>query len=251
MARYDHAFTLRARRALAHGIADAETFQALAVDSGVSVGRIAEMLQKDLENEGPIFGKFMRSLRGAATASVSEAQRTGMVLGSPESLAHLKESMSLTELEDVIDDADPEELERLEEEAGDPPLMWIAMLVNTCNLCLPLHGSIMFKSQWEERGLIPGAGGTLHEGWASECKCRWVSAETLGDKDRIDVMAPLRRVPKKTAEGLAIKGRTVRAVAQEDVDKARKAAQTAAETKEGRRTLRIMGQMLADEEEDG
>jgi len=249
VARYDRAFAIRARRAVAHGIADAETFQALAAESGVSIERIAEMLQADLENEGPIFGKFMRSLRGAATSAVGEAQRVGMKLGSPESVANLKDLVSLADMEDVIDDADPEELERLDDAAGDPLLMWVAMLVKTCNDCLPLHGAVMHQSQWEERGLVPGPGGTMHEGWNSECQCKWVAVKDESGTARKEMMAPMTRLPKKDENGKPIKGRTVRAVSQLDVDKARAAVDKAKETEDGRRTLRLMGSVGADEED--
>ena len=240
MVDYSLAFVLRAQRAIEHGISDARTFQQLALASGVSIERVAEMLQEDLDNEGPIFGKFMRSLRGAAVASVGAAERTGEIIGHIDIDAMgLEEALSLADVEDIIDHADPDELGELERAADAQGVMWVCMLVGTCPNCLPIHGTVMTRGRFKADGLVPGPGGTMHRGWSTECKCRWVPTTEI---DRADAMSPLKRIPKKDAQGRKISGRTTRAVAQKDVDKSVAAVAKSQETIEGRRALRVMGQ---------
>lgn len=231
---YDQAFVIRARRAIDHGLADARAFVSLAKASGLSLDRTAELLQEDLENEGPIFGKFMRSLRGAAAASVETAARQGEVLG----YLNRNREFNQDEIDYIIDGADPDDLAEAAGNADDEEVVYVAMLVNTCERCLPYHGTVMTRREWAERGIEPGPGGTMHEGWDSECKCRFMPVEDL---DRPELMAPLKRVPKKDSEGRKISGRTVRDVSQIDVDKALAAVEKAKESEAGRRALRWMG----------
>lgn len=246
MTNYRDAFTIRAQRAVAHGIADARAYRQLAEASGLSLDQVAERLLADLEEEGPIFGKFMRSLRGAAVQSVELAERTGEVLGGLSRDEALRESLSLADLEDVIDDADPGELADVADLAAQEEVMYVAMLENTCDRCLPWHGTVMSRAEFAERGIEPGPGGNMHPGdWNSECKCRFVPVK---DIERKEALAPLKRIPKKDEQGRKISGRTVRDVSQIDVDKALKAVEKSRETPEGRRALRWMGKTKADEE---
>ena len=81
MSRYDKVYERRARRAVEQGAIDLQTFMEDLVASGVSPDRIEDMLLDDLENEGPVFGKFIRSLTGAATSTVNSAERQGDMAG--------------------------------------------------------------------------------------------------------------------------------------------------------------------------
>ena len=152
MVDYSLAFVIRAQRAIAHGIADAGTFAELAAAEGVSIERIAELLQDDLNTEGPIFGKFMRSLRGAATASVRAAEQAGDIVGHSGI-----EDMDLDEVLAWIDEADPDDLAGVEESIDDQDVMWVAMLVDTCHICLPIHGTVMTRAEFKKEGMVPGA----------------------------------------------------------------------------------------------
>lgn len=235
--RYDLIYERLASRALKQGAIDLETFILQLIDSGISENRARELLLEDIENNGPIFGKFLRSLSGAATSSIGAAANTGTLLADIDDDEFLKEMTSLASMDDVIDGADPKELDEIERSIGNAMFMWVATLINTCNRCLPLHGQILTKQEWAEQGLDPS---TIHDGWTSSCQCRFVPAsETTRKKE----LAPLMREKLKSEDGKKVSKRTRRMVLQADIDKSRAAMAKAMETEEGRRTLRILGQV--------
>lgn len=243
MSRYDRIYERLATRAVRQGGVDIETFMAQMIDAGVSETRLQQMLLQDVEEGGPIFGKFLRSLTGAAESSVLAAERQGDVAGTVASDAELQELLDLAD-RGLVEDADPEALARIEDAVADRiDYTWVAMLVNTCPKCLPLHGSTRLLSEWEELGLHPD---TIHEGWNSPCHCSLVpTSEAAGRKDLID---PLTRERLKTETGLKASKKTQRAVAQADIAKAQNAVKQAANSLEGRRTLRLLGKVNESEE---
>lgn len=234
---YDRIFAILAKRAVAHGIADAAAFVELQAASGVSAEEIGRALEDDLANNGPIFGKFIRSLSDAAVSSVRSAEAAGAVVGGMDE-ADLDEALRLAGLDDedfLIDEADPDVLDDFGDKAANQPLMWVSMLEKTCYRCLPLHGTIRTRGEWQAVGLHPTV---MHDGWNSSCKCRLVPAD---DVDRDTVMAPLSRVKAVGKDGRAIRGRTARQVAQIDPGKSINAVQEAQRTPEGRAILRRLG----------
>ena len=245
--RYDKAYENLASRAVRQGEIDLESFVAQMTEAGMSADVIEARLLDDLENGGPIFGKFWRSLGGAASMSTSAAMRQGQYVGTA---AEQDQDIAdyLAKNEDVrkaVDDGDPETLQSISESADDIQETWICTLIKTCNDCLPLHGKTMFHSQWEDRGLLPEL---MHDGWTSSCQCNLVP---LGDNDtqeiKDELAAPLVRIRQKTETGLKVSRRTARSVAAYDIERAKKAVEEAQNTLEGRRTLRLLGQVQDDE----
>ncbi len=246
MPRYDQVWALLAERATSQAAIDVETFVRLLVESGVSERQMLRMLEHDLETDGPVFGKFVRSLSGAATATAMTAIRQGEAVGAINGDAELRRLTSLAGMEGSVikamETADPELAAELEDEVlATVPHTWIAELVNTCHRCLPLHGSTLTLGEWREKGLLPE---TIHAGWDSTCHCRLVP-KVLAD-GRAELMAPLRRVK------LATKGakRTARAIEQRDIEAALKAREEATQSLEGRRILRLLGQAM-NKDDDG
>jgi hypothetical protein len=140
-------------------------------------------------------------------------------------------------------DGDPDTLEAVEAGVAEElQLTWIATFVNTCHLCLPLHGSTMSLTEWLARGLHPDI---IHkqEGWVSDCYCRLEPEEDVAGAD---IQGPLVRLKNRPAEGEKINKRTMRSVLQSDVDRAMKARDEAMASEAGRRTLRALGKVLEE-----
>lgn len=241
MARYDDIYAILAERAIGQGALDFKTFLRTSAARGISADRIEEMLEHDLDTGGPIFGKFLRSLTGAASNAVSTASYQAMLAASLDidGDAELERLTGLSKMDDVIEEAGPEDMEAVGGLANETPMIWIATMVNTCHLCLPLHGKTMSKAGWEELGLSPIS---IHanEGWDSACKCKLIVSEST--RDRGELIAPLLRQKLDLGDGRKGGKRTVRAVTQQDMDKSLDAMQKAMETKTGRRILRLLGQ---------
>ena len=250
MARYDRVYANLAERAVLQGGIDAEAFIRQALDAGISPARLVELIQDDMLEDGPVFGKFLRSIVGAVEASAMAAQGQGVTVGTIDGDDELRRLVGLANTEDVLGDgsgsiidsalsgADPELAQQLEDAVADHLIeVSIAELKNTCHICLPLHGQKRTRAEWRDAGLLPEM---RHEGWSSSCHCRLVPM-TQAD-GRADLMAPLRRV------GAGLKGskRTVRAVTQQDMDRAIAARDAAMDTEEGRRVLRRLGMALED-----
>lgn len=234
MARYDETYAILADRAVKQGIVDLEAFVKRAQSSGMTEDRIREQLLRDLEEGGPIFGKYFRSLEGAAASAVQQAARQAMDIGmlDPDEQA-AKELIALAEDDDPLNNADPETLDRLERELGDNEMFTsVAELINTCHVCLPLHGKTLPLAEWRDRGLLPEQ---RHDGWTSECHCVLVP-QRMADTQN-ELAAPLVRSKVSGTR------KTARSVAQVDLDKSIKAVETASQTPEGRRTLRALGML--------
>lgn len=243
MTNYAKIYATMAGRAVRQGAIDAETFIRSAALRGMSPAEVQRRLIVDLESNGPVFGKFLRSIAGAGAAAVLTAERQGQMAGSIEAKQARLLSLADTEgsvigLDEAIDAGDPEALEQAEAELDDEPHTWIATLVNTCHLCIPLHGQMMTLGEWNEIGYNPDS---IHanEGWDSECHCSLIPARESGRRSAL--LAPLRRVPTKDENGRKISRRTARAVTQQDLDKSLAARNAAMETPEGRRTLMALG----------
>jgi hypothetical protein len=222
---------------------DIQTFLEDMVAAGMDLDRVEELLLIDLEEGGPVFGKFLRSLSGAAASAVSAAERQGEIAGQISDDETLRRLLRLEEMDlsQAIDSADAEALELIGQNAAEHMrFTWICSLVNTCDRCLPLHGTTMFMDQFEARGWVPEA---MHPGsWTSSCECQLVPDDLV---ERGEEIAPLTRKRVKSATGLKGVKRTQRQVAQLDPEKSRVAVVAARKTKQGRRTLRLMGQAKA------
>ena len=242
MARYDKLYEALAKRAVKQGVTDFETFLERADAAGLPRDVLEERLVADVEEGGPIFGKFIRSLSGAAATSVLASERQGADVAR----ARAEDLISMSEMDDILDDADAEEMDDIGDRLEDSALwIWIAELVRTCERCLPLHGKIMTAQEWNESGYDPE---TMHEGWDEPCHCEWQPMDELSPDDLKELKAPLIRERVKTDTGLMGSKRTQRLVAQADLDKATAAVTKATESLEGRRTLRLMGQVNQGEE---
>jgi hypothetical protein len=118
---------------------------------------------------------------------------------------------------------------------------WIATMTNTCHRCLPLHGKTLTKDEWDSMGYSTE---TIHDGWDSDCQCTLVPAKYTEMPD--DLKLPLVRQKAKDEYGKAIKGKTIRGVTQQDIDKAVKSMKDAMESEEGRKTIRLLGQLYGE-----
>jgi hypothetical protein len=241
--RHDRVWGNLVGRAIKQGGLDVETFVRHAIDSGMSEQAIQDRLLSDLETGGPIFGKFFRHLGAAAEQTSTSAHRTGGFLGDIATDPQLSEMLDLADMDDVIEIADPEVMDSIQQGIADrDERMWVAELRNTCHLCLPLHGTIMTMAEWQESGLHPD---TIHPAeWGSKCHCHLVPVRQVGD--RTDVMAPLVRNRMRSATGLKGRSRTYRGVTQADHDRAMRERDKAMVTLEGRRTLRLLGQSTTE-----
>ncbi len=258
MTRYDRVYATLAERAVSRGVIDVQALLAELVEAGVTRERIAELVAEDLDNDGPIFGQFARSLQGASVQSVLTATRQGEFVGSVAGLLEaspaeldaeqkalaraMREANVSGSVIEALDGADPEASDRVEKSLE--PLLeftWIAELVNTCHLCLPLHGKTQTMAAWREQGLHPD---TIHKAFdgpnrkAAPCHCRMILARKT--KLRQEAISPLKRVARQ--EGTKYARKTTRAVTQADVDASRIAADRATQTEQGRRVLRLLGQ---------
>jgi hypothetical protein len=143
---YSILYQTLATRALALAEVDLETFIENALGAGMSPDVLNEQLINDLTTEGPLFGKFLRNLTGASQAAALQAHRQGTRAGEMIGKTDLDDLLELNQLDigAILDSGDPSELERLDViTAPEVALMWVAELINTCHLCLPLHGTIM------------------------------------------------------------------------------------------------------------
>jgi hypothetical protein len=241
---YSKLYATKAQKAIDTGLVDLKAFIEEMRQAGTSDKNIEEMLLDDLENDGPLFGKFFRSLGVAGEGAISNAEAQAASIaeamtGAEELKALVEEAnISSEEMLDRIVEATPEELEEMEINTEDLVYTWICTLQKTCDVCLPLHGQALTKAEWRERGLIPRE---VHSslGWASPCQCNWVLTQLA--ESRADLIDPLVRI-KITDPETGTK-KTIRGVTQHDVDKARIAAEKAKESLVGRRTLRLLGQV--------
>ena len=253
MPRYDEVWSTLVRRAVDQGAIDVRTLMERAYQMGMTEATVIEQLEADLSNEGSIFGKFLRSMTGAAESSVVAATRQGEMVGQLAEDAELRRLTGLADVDDVIEEAlsgaDPEAAAELERAVADVyEETWICTLVNTCHRCLPLHGVTLLHEEWLQRGLLPEV---MHDGWTSSCHCRLVFARLV--RGREDLAAPLVRVKRKpltSARGLRAEKKTMRSVMQADIDRAMAARDEAMKSIEGRRTLRIAGQLKTLDQED-
>jgi hypothetical protein len=224
-------------------VLDLKTFIENMADSGVGQARTEQLLLQDLEEGGPIFGKFTRSLSGAVSSSVAAAGRQGEVAGAMSASAARQRFLNLAQPGEAIqaarDMADPEALGEIEQAASGIMMTWVCALEKTCHMCLPLHGSRALLGEWRERGLHPDS---IHSnaGWVSKCFCSLVPTDEA--EPRKDLNAPLVRMKNKSATGLKVSKKTSRSIVQTDIDKALAAKEKAMNSLEGRRTLRLMGQ---------
>lgn len=257
MANYRRTFATLAERAVAQGGVDARAFMTRMVETGVSQERLMQLLAEDLESNGPIFGKFLRSITGAAQATITTAANQGQRIGelvaqgfrgddteALDRLNALAEGDGESVLERALDSADPDLAEEIETATADLlEYTWVCTLIKTCHRCLPLHGKTRTLAEWQELGLTPE---TIHDGWDSSCQCQLVPQKELGTDAREALRSPLVRIREKleTPSGLPGYKKTSRAVSQKDLDRALSARNEALETPEGRRTLRILGSVL-------
>ena len=226
--RYDELFERAINRALATVEVDLAAFFEEALALGTSPEALERRLLDDLHNEGPIFGKFLSNAVGAAESAAMAAKRVGTFVGQ---LGDDSEEAAL-----AIASGDPEALQAIEDQNSDVPEVWICELVNTCHRCLPLHGVVLSRGDWNSKGLAPE---TIHSGWNSICHCERVREDLAAS--RKSLLAPLIRVPLKTAKGLRGSRKTVMSVAQKDLEKSIKAIAEARQSIVGRRTLRLLG----------
>lgn len=246
MSRYDSVFAALAERAVLQGGIDVETFLRQHLDAGIPEDVIIQRLEDDLVNEGPIFGRFLRSLTGAATSSVLTATRQGELVGALDASDELNKLVSLASgegsaldamVQQALETGDPEAAGLVEVMAAEVvEETWVAELINTCHLCLPLHGKTRTRDEWTQLGLLPEL---IHQqaGWESSCHCRLVPRVVAGE--RAELLAPLAR------ERVGGKGskRTMRSVTQRSLDAAIAARDIAVSSPEGRATLRRLGEV--------
>lgn len=230
---YSELYAIRAQKAVDTGVVDFNALVEELIGDGVSAERINSMLIDDLENNGPIFGKFFRSLGYAGGASIKVAEVQGAtaaeLMSLDDDIAAFAEEARLGAR---VRDGDPDALQAIEDAAERKRLTWVAALRATCPTCLPLHGKSMTLAEWKELGYRPGA---VHP----NCECAWMSSELAADYQ--DLMEPLRREIKP---GQKRGGRrTQRAVTQPDVDAAMRERDKALDTKDGRAVMRALGQV--------
>ena len=245
--RYDRVYERLATRAVDQTSIDLDTLVGQLTDAGLGADEIETRLLDDLETSGPVFGKFFRSLGAAAESATSTAFRQGQRVGS--ALEYDMDLVSILKRNDLdlIDDGDPEALAAVEASVRVMSEIWICTLKKTCDRCLPLHGKVLTSQEWDARGLIPDI---MHEGWDSDCLCLRMPEEEALDEHggRDDLKAPLVRLPQRSETGLKLSRRTARSVAQNDIDRAMAAVDKARDSLEGRRTLRLLGQVSKDDE---
>ena len=239
--RVDKLWASLSQRAVEQGGLDIETFVRRGVEAGMSEAAIQDRLVADLEDGGPIFGKFFRALSTGAERTVVAGHQQGALVGDIDNDPDLKELLGLAGSDKIpIDGLTPEAADEIERNIEDSyEAMWVAELVNTCHLCLPLHGTVKTLKEWRENGLHPN---TIHEMLgpsAAACHCHLVRESDA--EDRTDVMAPLVRQKLETTTGLKGGRSTARKVTQVDVLKSWDEAQKAVQTKQGRRTMRLLG----------
>lgn len=243
MPNYATTYERLARRALRSADADLEEFFDSAQELGMTGEAIEEALLRDLNTGGPIFGKLRRGLMGAGSQATSEAMRVGVNVAQLAAIPGLEDLDAFTDenINRLLDQADPGALAETERLADDVPYRWVCALVNTCELCLPLHNVVLPLGEWNERGLHPS---TIHGNRAAPCYCDLVPQALVAD----DVQ-PLRRVVVKsqTKDGFR---QTARLVGQQDLDKSLAARDKALASPTGRAILRQLGQVNSEENEN-
>lgn len=128
-----------------------ETQKALGVADDV----LEQALLEDLSTGGRIFGEFNRSL------GLNLQGRMGQLANQAS---------------DIEFGEDPDE-----------QMIWIAALVNTCPDCLPRHGEVDTRANWEIRG-------EPRTGWSVcrlNCQCQLLPASDA--KDQPSLKEPLKR----------------------------------------------------------
>lgn len=247
MPNYAKVYASILKRALSQADLDLETFVADALESGMSAQAIEERLLNDVQTGGPVFGKFMQSLEGGAAKTVIAAKNQGaylaQVVEDDAALARLERIAGVGKSEayvsEVLRTGDAEALADIEAATEDIVVeRSVAELVNTCPVCLPLHGVTMTRREWREKGLLPEQ---RHAGWTSVCHCLLIPAELAAP--RSDLAAPLVRTKLEGVEASKNIRKTVRAIASGDLDRGVKAVARASETAEGRRLLSLLGQV--------
>jgi len=246
--RYDELFARLTERAIGGAALDLDTFFENAIAMGMDPEVVEQQLLDDLERGGPIFGKFLRSVTGAAEASSVQAERQGQFVGATQFDNEVQALLDFdpVEFDRMIDEGDAEALDAVEATAGEVvDMIWVAELINTCEFCLPLHGVRRTAREWESLGLHPS---TRHQqlGWNSICHCHLIPSKDLSDNEPF--IAPLKRIPDKTVTGKKIARKTRRSIMQDDIDKSRAAVEKAKDSIEGRRLLRLMGMANTTEE---
>ena len=246
--RYDLLWRTLVRRAVRQGDVDLDSFVDQAASAGMSAEAIQRRLLDDLDNDGPIFGKFFRNVGAAAAKTTTSAYSQGvnlssgmrnMARGSPQAKSQVDRLLALEETGTTIRRGTPEAIQELQDAIAErDERMWVCSLTRTCARCLPLHGTVQTMKEWQESGWDPD---TIHDGWKSDCQCALVPVNEGNRVDRTREMAPLVRNKLETATGLAGRKRTARSILQADVDKALAARDKAMESEEGRRTLRLLG----------
>ena len=245
MPNYAQIYSRFADRAVRQSAIDMETMIDQLASQGVPIDRIEQLMLDDLEKDGPIFGKFLRSLTGAAESSVMAAERQGDIVGTASVREDLQRFLGRSEFGLELDEADPEALEKAESDLADRlNYTWVATLINTCYQCLPLHGKTQSYADWLSSGLHPD---TIHSGWTSTCHCSLIPAEMMEIVDPTEAGARKQWVDPIVREKIKGAGHTQRAIAQADIDRARDAVAKALETDEGASILRQLGKVRADE----
>jgi hypothetical protein len=255
MPHYGRTYDRLARQAVSRTTTRLETFVESLRDAGLPDDQILDRIISDLTTDGPIFGGFFGELGSAGESSIIAAQGQGQSVGHVSSQANLKELLTKVGITDVdqfvsaaTSSADPDTAFDIEQVTkSNRFLVWVAVLQNTCHACLPLHGVRKSAEEWDLLGLNPS---TIHAdndiinrstGGANPCYCLLVE-----DTDQTTVLKPLQRVRKE--DGIS-KG-TVRSVGSKNIGVAQKARDKALESKIGRRTLRLLGQVNKGEESD-
>jgi hypothetical protein len=126
---------------------------------GLSDQQVINVLLDDLNNDGQIFGGLKRQLIG-------DSQEFIEVAGS-----------RLT-------------AEEFQIQSGEESGTWVAILVNTCEDCLPRHGQTKTYNEWEELGM-PRSGFSVCK---SKCQCDVFPASVTESKEEL-------RLPLKRAKG--------------------------------------------------
>lgn len=236
MANYRKVYERLATRAVQQGASNIEAFVGRLADAGVPAERIEELLIEDLMTDGPIFENFFRALGGASEAAAMTSYRQGAtmaIIDEDKALRDMLDAAGYDKPFAIVDAGDPDVMAAIE--AASAPLIeltWVATLVNTCHLCLPLHGVTRTRAEWDELGYDPA---TIHPGdWRSSCRCQFVERSTF---DKEQEMAPLLRVREKGSKS------TVRGVSSVNLDTAINARNKAMQSEQGRATLRRMGRV--------
>lgn len=179
--RYSSLYALRSQRAIDVALADVSTLIAELAADGVPPERVNEILVDDLETNGPIFGRFFRSIVSAGEVAVSLAEFQAALTG---------------------DDAggDPVQLEAGERSHDPDSATWVCVSHREMDRCMALHGVTKTRGEWTVLGLRPRL---MH----SRCVCELVPPEQSEE-----FKSPLLR---NTAAG---QGKGCRLTSREDND---------------------------------